>query len=277
MTSLYSAADRRKIAAETMRYFKKIMYALSDKLIPAIRATRFFESTERLPPLPDTERKRTIYRLHKADTVDTACELKRGGLNPLVLNLASELNPGGGWSNGSLAQEECIFIRSTYDLSLNSRHNLDPGRKWSYPIPLLGGIYSPDVLIFRSGVNEQYRIWKFKEWVYLDFVAVAALRRPKLTPAGRLTDHDAEVTKAKIRTILRIAWQTGHSTLLLGALGCGAFGNSPQHIAELFKVVFNEEEFLGRFDQIHFAILDSSREANYEVFSDVLVNQVSQD
>jgi uncharacterized protein (TIGR02452 family) len=266
----FSISDRRKIAAETMSYFKKLLGAVPDKLIPAIRATRFFESMEPLPPLPEAERKRTLYRGHRADTVDTACKLKREGLNPLVLNLASELSPGGGWSNGAFAQEECIFIRSTYDLSLNSRHNLDPGRKWRYPIPLLGGIYSPDVLIFRGGKNERYRIWNHKDFVYLDFVAVAALRRPKLTPTGRFTDHDAGITKEKMRTILRIAWVTGHSTLLLGGIGCGVFRNPPRHVAELFKAVFNEEEFLGRFDQIHFAILDSSREANYEIFKDVL-------
>lgn len=40
----------------------------------------------------------------------------------LVLNLASDYVPGGGWRKGSLAQEESLFYRSTYDLSLNRRH-----------------------------------------------------------------------------------------------------------------------------------------------------------
>jgi len=253
-----------------MGYFKKLLGAVGDELILAIQATKFFDRTFALPTLADTDRKKTVYRVHNGDTVDTACELKKAGLNPLVLNLASEFNPGGGWTNGSLAQEECIFLRSTYDLSLNSRHNIDRARTWSYPIPQVGGIYSPDVLIFRGGPDDRYRIWKWKEWVYLDFVAVAALRRPKLMTNRRFTDRDAEITKEKIRAVLRIGWMTGHSVLLLGALGCGAFRNPPWQVAELFKTVFEEPEFSQRFDEIHFAILDSIQESNYEIFREVL-------
>lgn len=265
-----TAAERRAVAAQTMRCFPQILGAVGDTLVPSIKATKFYQKTEPLLPLRHDERKATKYALHNGDTVDTACALKRQGLNPLVLNLASELNPGGGWSNGALAQEECIFLRSTYDLSLNSDHNIDTGRTWRYPIPLTGGVYSPGVLVFRSGEDEGYRIWKWKESVYFDFVAVAALRRPRLTPEGRMTDRDANITKEKIRTILRIAWDTGHSVLLLGALGCGAFRNPPHHVAELFRAVFNEEEFRGRFEQIHFAILDSRGEGNYDVFRNTI-------
>jgi len=138
-----TAAERRAVAAQTMRCFPQILGAVGDTLVPSIKATKFYQKTEPLLPLRADERKTTKYVLHNGDTVDTACALKRQGLNPLVLNLASELNPGGGWSNGALAQEECIFLRSTYDLSLNGAHNIDQGRMWRYPIALTGGIYSP--------------------------------------------------------------------------------------------------------------------------------------
>jgi uncharacterized protein (TIGR02452 family) len=71
----------------------------------------------------------------------------------------------------------------------------------------------------------------------------------------------------KIRTILRIALAHGHDSLVLGAFGCGAFRNPPKHMAELFKAVFAEDEFINRFRKIVFAIVEdhnSRREHNPE-------------
>ena len=45
-------------------------------------------------------------------------QLATEGLNPMCLNLASEFAPGGGWLKGAMAQEESIFYRSTYCVSL---------------------------------------------------------------------------------------------------------------------------------------------------------------
>ena len=50
----------------------------------------------------------------------------------------------------------------------------------------------------------------------------------------------------------------GHTNLVLGALGCGAFQNPPELVARLFKEVFQEEEFKGRFESVDFAILKAS-------------------
>jgi uncharacterized protein (TIGR02452 family) len=44
---------------------------------------------------------------------------------------------------------------------------------------------------------------------------------------------------------------------VLGAFGCGAFENPPEHMAELFKEVFAEGEFLNRFKVIVFSIIDN--------------------
>lgn len=67
--------------------------------------------------------------------------------------MASQKRPGGGWLGGSLAQEEDLFLCSTYDLSLNNNYFIDKNRKWSYPIKQTGGIYSPGVLVFRDSKN----------------------------------------------------------------------------------------------------------------------------
>jgi uncharacterized protein (TIGR02452 family) len=41
--------------------------------------------------------------------------------------------------------------------------------------------------------------------------------------------------KAKIKTLLSVALESGHDALVLSALGCGAFACPPRHIAALFK------------------------------------------
>jgi uncharacterized protein (TIGR02452 family) len=54
---------------------------------------------------------------------------------------------------------------------------------------------------------------------------------------------------------------------VLSAFGCGAFANPPNHVALLFKQVFNEEEFKNHFRLVVFSIIDdhnSRKEQNPE-------------
>lgn len=85
--------------------------------------------------------------------------------------------------------------------------------------------------------------------------------------------------KNKIRTILRIGLQNGHDSLVLGALGCGAFCNPPQHIALLFHETLNEHEFANKYKHISFAILEDpnsfqehNKEGNVWYFEHQFVN-----
>ena len=59
------------------------------------------------------------------------------------------------------------------------------------------------------------------------------------------------------------AW---HDSLVLGALGCGAFCTPPAQMARLFHQVLDEEEFRGRFSRIVFAIIDSPSSNNFKPF-----------
>ncbi|KAF2661568.1 hypothetical protein K491DRAFT_586967 [Lophiostoma macrostomum CBS 122681] len=156
----------------------------------------------------------------------------------VVLNLASDKHPGGGWLNGALAQEEALCYRSSLSLSLHSSY---------YPIPSLSGLYSPSVLLIRDAI----------------VITVAALRRPPINHSGleRATfanPRDREATKSKIRLTLRLACHRDHTKIVLGALGCGAFGNPPEEVAQCFKEVFAEDEFQGGWwEDVVFAVLDN--------------------
>ena len=74
----------------------------------------------------------------------------------------------------------------------------------------------------------------------------------------RLKPHfPAEPHKA-----VAIARAYGYTELILGAWGCGAFGNNPQRTASDFRNAL-EGEFAGVFSEVVFAITDWSPERRF--------------
>ena len=71
---------------------------------------------------------------------------------------------------------------------------------------------------------------------------------------SKLKPEDAERYRVKIETILQLALVNGNDSIVLSALGCGAFNGPPKHIAECFKDVLTTK-FLGEFKCVCFAVL----------------------
>jgi len=199
------------------------------------------------------------------DVLSVTKNMIDNGEHPAVLNLANRQNPGGGVINGAGAQEEYLFRCSNYYRSLyqfaHYAHSYGlVKRKEGYPLDRnFGGIYSPKVTIFRKSEKEGYSKLE-KPWS-TSFIAVPAIPNPPLLKDGNglywLTDKMEKGTKNKIRTIYRIALSNGHTQLVLGAFGCGAFKNPPLHIAKLFHEILDEKEFSSSFTHIVFAIIDN--------------------
>ena len=72
----------------------------------------------------------------------------------------------------------------------------------------------------------------------------------------------AKVMKKRILKLLSVAHTHKHTVLVLGAWGCGAFGNDGNVIAGLFKRAF-QENYRGVFDRVIFAITDWSPDNRY--------------
>lgn len=264
---------RRIVAQETTNFLPVLLKKCGNKLINGVLSTKLYYTTKKLKP--HCTKMNTKILFYPYDTIDTAIILMRKGLRPCVLNMASVLKPGGGWMKGSSAQEEQLFYRSTYALSLCDPYNIDANRTWSYPLPITGGVYSPDVFVFRNNEIKNYSLLPFEQCMYMDFVAVAALKNPFLEN-GRLNKVDERVTLDKIRTILRIASENHHNTVLLSAFGCGAYNNPPEHIAQFFKSILSEEEFDGRFAFIVFGIMKTcEKDKNYDVFYKTILGSVT--
>jgi uncharacterized protein (TIGR02452 family) len=216
----------------------------------------------------------TKFSCIEADCLETAALLLKAELNPCVLNMASAHNPGGGVRNGAGAQEENIFrrtnlFRSLYQFADYAKEYGVIAVKDRYPLDdKTGGIYSGGITVFRASENSGYAL--LTEPYRLSFVSVPAINRPELVKRDEaffIADSFVEMAREKIRSILRIAAAHGHENLVLSAFGCGAFANPPNHVALLFKQVFNEEEFKHCFRLVVFSIIDdhnSRKEQNPE-------------
>lgn len=175
----------------------------------------------------------------------------------MVENHASEWRPGGGYLKGSTTQEEVLMYRSNYILSL---------KKVRYPLGPYTAVYTPSVTILRDTNYEKLRRQERKK---VACIAMPAIRKPKLVH-GKYTQEQRALMKEKIKGIFKISALHGHTILVLGALGCGAFDNPPEEVATIFREVIRE--YWGCFKGVFFAVLDSRRWDNYPIFSRILAN-----
>lgn len=189
------------------------------------------------------------------DTFTVAQKMVDKLFNPLVLNMASFFLAGGGVEKGSQAQEENLFRRSNYFqcVALNL-----------YPIGLNEVIYTPLVIVIK---DNEYNLLKRPFGVAC--IAVAAIKDPPLTVDKKnfKNPNFTKLMEDKIRSIFQMAYEKGHDSVLLGALGCGAYHNPPELVAQIFNKV--QTEFDGCFKEIIYAIY-SVKDQNYDIFSKII-------
>ena len=70
------------------------------------------------------------------------------------------------------------------------------------------------------------------------------------------SDEWQAVFYTRVRAVLHAAREEKVETLVLGAFGCGAFGNPPDGVAPLFAKALASDEFRGAFATVVFAILE---------------------
>lgn len=148
-----------------------------------------------------------------------------------ILNMASPLRPGGGVLSGASSQEEWLCTRTTLYPSL---------REEFYRLPEVGGVYTPDVLVFR-GWNQAASELDKKDRFYVDAISAAMLRFPDIEGEGEESSYaeqkDRDLVISKMRAVLRIVRLKGAEKIVLGAWGCGAYGNPVGEIARAWKKV----------------------------------------
>jgi uncharacterized protein (TIGR02452 family) len=183
-----------------------------------------------------------------SDSVSALTEFSKTG-KTAVLNMASYKRPGGGVINGARAQEECLFRCSNLGHVISTDF---------YPLQDDELLWTKDAVFFKD-VNYGY----MKD-VKVDVVTIAAINLN-----AQKVDNYEELTKNKIRLMLSIATKNNIDNIILGAWGCGVFGNEPSKMAKMFRDVINEGY---SFDNIIFAIINDHNSVgnNYNEFKNII-------
>lgn len=175
-----------------------------------------------------------------------------------VLNFASYKNPGGQFINGSIAQEECLChssflynVLSEFTIDYYDWNNHNKNKALYYNRAL----FTPDVL-FMSG----------NSICFCDVITCAAPNKKAAQKYCNVSNHDnRKALSSRIEFVLEIAKKEGIESLILGAYGCGVFGQDPYEVASIFKEMLTA---MPSFKNVIFAIPDNTS-TNYKAFSKV--------
>lgn len=191
--------------------------------------------------------------------------------------MASALRPGGGFLDGANSQEEFLCARTTVYPSL-----------WDsfYRLPEVSGIYTPDVLVFRDHLPDAKDLPKNDRY-FVDVISSSMIRFSDAKGEGcscgvSYCDKHRDIVMRKMKAVLRIAQSKGVEKLILGAWGCGAYGNPVKEVAKCWRKVIagaprqrrpNSERWDG-IKEVIFAIPDRTMLNEFEsAFSDVLADE----
>ncbi|SCW57584.1 TIGR02452 family protein [Ruminococcaceae bacterium YRB3002] len=197
-------------------------------------------------------------------------EASVGMEKPLVMNFANAHKAGGGFLHGANAQEESLCRTSTLYASINSAAAAEMYRYNNTHINAVESDYmliSPEVVVIRGeGMRLLERPYR---------VGVVTTPAPNRRGAAMLTGKAAinETVMRRVRILCAAAAHYGFRSLVLGAWGCGAFGNDPKDISECFRKVIMDEGFGRLFEEIRFAVYGREDGRNITVFRETFAGR----
>lgn len=185
---------------------------------------------------------------------------------PLVMNFANAHHAGGGFLLGANAQEEALCRCSTLYASIHSEAAKEMYTYNNTHASCVESDYmllSPNVCVFRDHKCEPL---KTPYTVGVITLPAPNLRGAALFASGKKVE---ETILRRIRIMLRIAIQHGYRDLVLGAWGCGAFGNDPRIVAGSFRTALTDDGLGIYFRNVCFAVYGSPDSRNYRTFASV--------
>lgn len=232
--------------------------SISDQVSDSIASSEIYKECtwqdERLPA--PRYRNKGVTEVWCSTTLHAARELYlASGFPPGVLNFASARNPGGGFSTGAQAQEETLARSSALYPCLTKffEEFFIPGRKAPSGAYTHDIIHSPKVSVFKDDQGSL-----LVEPYTADFVTAAAPNKPMIVKSKGRQEGDREAASLlheRVKRILSVLAQHGAVDVVLGAWGCGVFGNDPVTVADIFREHL-QGDFHGCFRRIIFAVKD---------------------
>lgn len=258
--------ERARIAAETMQILSAGSYSgpsgktvsILPQLNDSINQTRLFTPGQlaKLAASEPSRRASPVIRVINSSTLSATRQLHEayGAERIALLNFASARNPGGGFLNGSQAQEESLARASGLYASINRMADYYTANRYTTTALYTDHmIYSPRVLVFRDDTDQLIDEPWTATMITAPAVNAGVVRSRERENVGRIP----EVMSHRIACVLALAAHHGHDALVLGAWGCGVFANDPREVAELFAGnLLGQGRFAQTFTEVVFAILD---------------------
>lgn len=217
-----------------------------DAVEQAIAAKRSLPPDAPLPVPGPRAQGLTRVQVTSESTLVAARRLSNRHPRVLVLVFGNGIEPGGGFLLGNRGQESALCRASALYATLQGDALYAAHQARPQPDSTDWAILSPDVPVFRDDAGQPLD----QPWP-LSFITAAAPYAPRL---GR--EPSARLMESRIRRVLAIARAYDYPALVLGAWGCGTYGNDPARIAALFRSALEEQA--GAFAEVVFAVADGS-------------------
>lgn len=262
--------EMKKIAADTMDCVEKGNYRVSGKIIvlpvppkgvllPPGQINKLLKERTYL------ESNNCKYEVRNQKTVDSILERANlGGMNKQigVLNFASAYNPGGGFLNGATAQEESLAYCS------NLYHTLQANEMYTINKQNRSPLYSDYMIVSEVTFFKDSRYNYLENPVTVRVVTTPAVNLGEVKKQKRNIQEAKGIMKERMRKILEVFAVQGCSTLILGAYGCGVFGNDAEEVVNNWYDLLMCKNYSNNFKHIIFAVYDTKKVGdNYNVFN----------
>ena len=153
----------------------------------------------------------------------------------IALNFANATVPGGAYIAGGNAQEESLCRSSLLYYSIRTQKEFYRRNRLTFsPLYTDALIYTRNIPIIRNDDGSL-----LPDPVICDFITCPAVNRSY----AKLTHRDEEIDaimERRINKIVSFAQTKSPDVLILGAFGCGVFGNKRETVFRLFENALNQ-------------------------------------
>lgn len=217
-------ADRAKLAKQHTQTMERTH---ADDIMASVTGSVIYG-----PKMPDTDGK-TGHPDFVYEDLDTVSSVMKHAMDRhlCVLNFASYKNPGGGFLAGSSAQEESLCHASDlYNVlsRIPDYYEYNNAHK-NRALYTDRALWTPQIIFEKDD-----------KMAIADVVTCAAPNFPTAEKYGHAT-YTENLAVLRMRTVFlkRVLEAQGIRTAILGAWGCGVFGQHPEDVAKMFREIFS--------------------------------------
>lgn len=194
------------------------------------------ETVAEFPDIPEitrTERFSVSENISKETTIQSVLRNAEKG-KVIALNFANAMFPGGGYVLGGNAQEESLCRASLLYYTIKKQKKYyRKNRLHVLPDYTDTMIYSENVPVIRDDHGKL-----LEKPMKCSFITSPAVNRTfaKFMMPGRRIDR---IMQQRIRRIVMLAASKKPDIIILGAFGCGVFGNRREKVLPVFEEMIN--------------------------------------